>query len=66
MVADDLPRCGPRDWVHSVGVVAVGEADTVDAFVVYLGGVFYACDRGKIGSGHVGHGTIFGRVGERF
>jgi hypothetical protein len=52
--------------VHGVGVVAVGEADTVDAFVVYLGGVFYACDRGKIGSGHVGHGTIFGRVAERF
>ena len=52
--------------MHGAGVVAVGEADTVDAFVVYLGGVFDACDRGKIGSGHVGHGTIFGRVAERF
>jgi hypothetical protein len=52
--------------VHGVGVVAVGEADTIDTFVVYLGGVFNTGDRGEIGSGHVGHGTIFGSVAERF
>ena len=52
--------------MHGVGVVAVGKTDTVDAFVVYLGSVLDACDECAVGSGHVGHGTVFGRVATRF